>query len=247
MKNISLLLCGSLLIIANAARADTLWVPGTITISTNETILITAFTASGGKPGLTLMLDGIDISLGIFNGSAYALTQVLALTGPHSLYVTNNGNFSPPFSSSITFQRITNSPIQTIVTTAGTTNFINVATGRTIQLFPPMENSESILVQPPGSTNWFTIPLYGSFNPSPSITGPATIAIAVGTGTTATALSYYFTDEVVQFPPSGLLTVPAPILEVNIEKSFDLTNWTPVATFHTDAEAKAFYRLKMLK
>jgi hypothetical protein len=63
----------------------------------------------------------------------------------------------------------------------------------------------------------------------------------------ATALSYYFTDEVVQFPTGGLLTVPAPVLEVNIQKSYDLTNWTDIATFHTDAESKAFYRLKMLQ
>jgi len=132
------------------------------------------------------------------------------------------------------------------VTTAGT-NFITVASNRTIQLFPPMGNIDTLLVQPPSSTNWYNFPVYSSGYPSPSITGPATIAVAVTGGDNPTALSYYFTDEVVQFPPGGLLTVPAPILEVNIQKSYDLTNWTPVATFHTDAEAKAFYRLQMLQ
>lgn len=245
MKNIFFLLCGSLLIIANAARADTLWVPGTITIATNETILITPLggLSGPGGPNILLLLDGVDVSISPFG---YSVPGVYALTGPHSLIVTNRFG-SPQYFDFVTFQRITNSPIQTILNTAGTTNVINVSSGRTIQLFPPMGIVGSIMVEPPGSTNWLAFGTFSTY-PSPSITGPATFAVSVPVGSAqGTALSYYFTDEVVQFPPSGLLTVPAPILEVNIEKSYDLTNWTPVATFHTDAESKAFYRLKMLK
>src|SRR5208282_3009771 len=193
MKNISFLLCGSLLIIANAALADTLWVPGTITIATNETILITAFNVDDGPVELTLLLDGVDISFTPFVLQPQISPLVFALTGPHSLFVTNSSG-DASFSSSVTFQRITNSPIQTIVTAGGSTNFINVATGRTIQLFPPMGNAQALLVQPPGSTNWLTFPIYSSGYPSPSITGPATIAVAPSQTGIATALSYYFTD-----------------------------------------------------
>jgi hypothetical protein len=63
----------------------------------------------------------------------------------------------------------------------------------------------------------------------------------------ASILRYYFTDDVVQFPPSGLLKVPAPQIQVNGEKSYDLKKWMPAAVFHTEAETGAFYRLRMLR
>jgi len=106
----------------------------------------------------------------------------------------------------------------------------------------------TIKVQPQNSTNWFGCLNVRGF-PSTSISGPVTIAVAVQDlgNNLGTALSYYFTEDVVSFPPSGALTAPAPVLQVNIEKSYDFTNWIPTATFHTEAEAKAFYRLRMLQ
>jgi len=165
------------------------------------------------------------------------------------LEVTNLTQASVDFF--VSYQRITNSPIRTIVNNGTTTNFINVPAGKTIQLLPILGNTDqNILIQPQNSTSWFTWLPYSAGFPSASVTGPVTIEIA-GSGLSepgsGCALSYYFTSDVVQFPPSGLLNLSTPILEVNIQKSYDLTNWTPSATFHTDAEAKAFYRLQMLK
>ena len=234
MKNIFLLLCGALLIVANAARAEILFGPGTITIATNQTILITTL---GGDAALTdFYIDGVDVeyhdqlkNFGFF-----------ALTGPHNFVV------SPYFDDVfVSFQRLTNSSITTVVTGPNSTKFINVPAGKTILLLPPLGDFSTIKIQPQDSTSWFTWNASAGF-PSTSVPGPVTIRVATGSFE-GTALSYYFTDDVVQFPPNGLLTVPAPILEVNIEKSNDLTNWMPSATFHTEAEAKAFYRLKMLR
>ncbi|MEI6078690.1 MAG: hypothetical protein WCS94_24150 [Verrucomicrobiota bacterium] len=223
---------------------------GTIPIGTNETILITTVNVDGGfsLPDLVLLLDGSDVSIGAngFFGGEHNLP--LVLTGPHDL----NVSLKPPYSSSynffLTFQRITNSPIKTVVALINTTNFIDVPIGKTIQLLPPLGTARYIFVEPQGSTNWFHIAFTDGVQTA-SIAGPATIQVCPDSDYVpqALALSYYFPDDVVQFPPTGLLSVPAPILEVNIEKSYDLKTWLPSATFHTDAEASAFYRLKMLK
>lgn len=244
MKSQPLLLCGVLLLVANVARAETLFGPDTITIATNQTILITTM-AGGGmySPLHYLFLDGVEVS---FQQTSDLDMEpgFLAVTGPHSLVVTNE--FTSDFF--VSFQRLTNSPMRTVLTGPNATNFITVPEGKTVQLLHPLGDPRTIKVQPQHSTNWFGCMNVRGF-PATSISGPVTIAIAVQEfgNNQGTALSYYFTDEVVTFPPTGLLTAPAPVLQVNIEKSWDFTNWTPTAIFHTEAEAKAFYRLRMLK
>jgi hypothetical protein len=243
MKTISHLLCCSLLIVANAARAETLFGTGTIIIATNQTLLITTLAGTEMySPLIKLIMDGVDIT----PQPKSDLPGFLAVSGPHTLVVTNADEHSSEFF--VSFQRLTNSPIRTVLTVPNSTNFISVSAGKTIQLLPPLGAPRTIQVQPQNSTNWFACITLAGF-PSLSISGPVTIAIAVQDygNNLGTALSYFFTDDLVQFPPSGLLTVPAPILQVNVEKSYDFTNWTPTATFHTEAEAKAFYRLRMLK
>src|SRR6185503_20666085 len=154
---------------------------------------------------------------------------VLALTGPRRLSVTN-----PQGGVFLTFQRLTNSPIQTIVTGIGATNFINVPNGRTIQFFHYLGGGSgdgSLWFQPNDSTNWFQ--WHEDSPKTPSVSGPLTVRISPSSA--PAVWSYYVTDDVVQFPPNGLLTVPAPVLHVDIEKSYNLTDWIPTATFHTEA------------
>jgi len=233
MKSVSLLLCSSLLFITNAVRAETLFGGGIITVATNETILVTTLNWNFNVP-LMVNLDGIDITL---SGAWYYGGSVLAITGPRKLSVTN-----PQGGVILTFQRLTNSPVQTIMTGVGTTNVFNVPNGKTVQFFHFL-GERSLWFQPNSSTNWFQ--WYSDDAGTPSVSGPLMVRISPSSG--PAVWSYYFTDDVVQFPPNGLVTVPAPVLQVNIEKSYNLTNWIPTATFHTEAEAEAFYRLRMLK
>ena len=245
--------------LAVSVQAQTLFGPGTIIIGTNETILITTLNAGSDVPddgAPNLLIDGVDVSHYDHNPyGAIPSPGFYAITGPHTITVTNFGfsGSTNPNDFFVSFQRITNSPIHTVFVNgiSPSTNFINIPAGETIQLLPPLGNSSiPIMIQPQNSTNWFNWNPWNTSQgfPSASVTGAATIAVGSSQELNGgIALSYYFTGEVVQFPPSGLLNLSTPILEVNIQKSYDLTNWTPSATFHTDAEAKAFYRLQMLK
>jgi hypothetical protein len=242
MKTALLVVSGFLLIAANSYCTETLFGPGTIKIGTNETILITGMGSARGEVGPKLSLDGVDVTPDL---DFYVFANLIsAVSGPHNLVATNE-SLSDFF---ITFQRLTNSTITTIVTLPNATNVINVPEGKTIQFFSPLGDFYSIpaMVQPQESTEWVTLRfLWNSGLPYPCLAGVAKIRFS--TTTVANLYSYYFTDDVVQFPPRGLLSLPATILQVHIEKSSDLANWTPKAVFHTEAETGAFYRLKMLK
>jgi hypothetical protein len=238
LKSIILLVCGFLSIAANSFCTETVFGPSTIRVGTNEAILLTTIQAEGMPD---LIVDGVGLSTDSLPDFGDGPT--IALAGPHDLVVTNHTGAEDFF---VTFQRLTNSPIRTVMAVTAGEHFINVPTGKTIQMFPVLGKPEYITVQRQNSTNWIRC-FEGRYR-QPSIAGPVTVRVVFDPDYGwETAFSYYLTDEVVQFPPQGLLSVPAPILQVNIEKSYDLTNWTPKAVFHTDAEAKAFYRLKMLK
>jgi hypothetical protein len=208
-----------LLFLANSIPAETLFGNGATTIGTNETIIINYLSESGGQ----FYCDGQNLN---FN----SLSSIYAISGPHTIAVTNG---------LITFQRLTNSTIQTIILPEDATNMISVPAGKTIQFFKPI-GSLIATVTPSGSTNTYT--LGWDYN-CPTITGPATISLTVGYA----VVSFYFTDQVVQLPQQGFLNLPSPLLEVDVQKSYDLVSWTTTAAFLTDAEAGAFYRLKMLQ
>lgn len=221
--------CG---VIAASLQAETLFGPGTINIGTNEAILIN----SAGFPGsyFRFYLDGIEVG----HYTAFDENPRFAVAGPRILTITNSSTF-------VTFQRLRGSSIQTVITNPSLTNTINVPSEKTIQFFARIGDSDVVVdVFPPNSTNVYSL-LKSNEETHPSLTGPARIEARSGSG--PAVISYYLTDEVLQLPPEGLLLLPASQLEVHIEKSFDLTNWVKTAVFSTEAEAKAFYRLRMLK
>lgn len=234
MKKSLPLLCGVFLLVATSVSAETLFGPGTINIATNEAILINTIAGDDSGPN-TFYLDGL--AHFIRDVSSYRDARI-AIAGPRTLTISNH--------FLVTFQRLQGSAIKTAIFDVGTTNVINVPNGKTIQLFYNGDfTTLKIFVRNQGSTEVYPI-IYPKLGLHPAITGPATIEFSLEDNT-HTFVSYYFTDEVLQLPPSGFLSTPAPALEVNIEKSYNLTNWTPTAVFNTEAEAGAFYRLRMLK
>jgi hypothetical protein len=231
-----LLLLWSLLL---PSHAETLYGPGSISIATNEAILIT--TLGGGDPMMDIYVDGQQCSpdtMSLDRGFRYAIG------GAHTVTVSNN--------IYLTFQRLQGSSIKTIVLTnsgglpGGVTNFFYIPAGKTVQFFHPLAYMSSLqgYIHPEGSGNTYTLfsMMSSSDYPHPSICGPVIVEVS-GLG----VVSYYLTDEILQLPPQGFLQTPAPALEVNVEKSYNLTNWTPVGAFNTSAETGAFYRLKILK
>jgi len=220
---------------AACLHGETLFGPGTINIATNEAILIN--TLSGAQLSFHFHLDGLWVP----HSTDFEENPRYAIAGPRSVMITNSSHF-------ITFQRLRGSSIQTVVTNPGTTNRINVPNGKTIQFFAQIGSgySTEVDVFPLNSSNVYSIfELKSDYHPS--LTGPMRIEVWQPVTTTPAVISYYLTDDVLQLPPSGLLTLPAPKLEVQIEKAYDLTNWVNTAVFNTEAEAKAFYRLRILK
>ena len=218
--------------VTTGLSGETLFGPGTVNIATNEAILVNSMSLTRG--GYECYLDGFPIDFDIEYGKR---NERFAIAGAHSFSISNL--------AFITFQRLQGSSIKTAVVGSGTTNTINIPSGKTVQFFAPnitplMEAS----VLPNGSTNVYML-FSGDGYVHPSVTGPATITLTPSTRTYV--LSYYLSDEVLQFPPQGFLRNPAPQLEVNIEKSQNLTNWIVTGTFNTEAEAGAFYRLHILQ
>jgi hypothetical protein len=233
-------------------HAETLFSPGSITIATNQTILITTL---GGESYEETYLDGQPL---FFEGrSVSSAGTPYAIAGNHTLTLSNYIG-----SSFITYQLLNGSSIKTIVlnnsftNNGGTffngTNSIYIPAGKTAQFFAPIADSDfSALILPDGSTNVYNLFSFAQeWQPSysgPAVTGPVTIQFSITNSDYADVVSYYFTDEILQLPPQGFLNVPAPVLEVDVQKSYNLTDWTNVGAFNTSAEAKAFYRLQILQ
>jgi hypothetical protein len=240
-------ICGCLLAGAAAVRAETLFGPGTINIATNQAIVITTPPVSDMDNSIDFYLDGVamkfDLMMNGWNPRYF-------IAGPHALTLSNH--------CFITFQRLEGSAVKTIVCLYPSTNSIHVPAGKTIQFLARSRSENNGLRTTAVSTNSLDpYPLYYTSNPrndyagtsGPALSGPCDIYLILedtGYGSPL-FVSYYFTDEVLQLPPTGFQPTPAPALEVNIEKSNDLTNWTPTAAFNTDAEARAFYRLRIIK
>lgn len=235
---------GCLLAASAAARAETLFAPGTITIGTNEAIVITTPPTALMDPRLDFRLDGVamafDLTLSPWSPRYY-------IAGPRALTLSNH--------CFMTFQRLQGSAVRTVVCTAPGTNVVHVPAGKTVQFLARSRgNGFSAWVVSPDSPepypmNYISDPrMDGYGNPMPSLTGPCDVYLALEmTFDSALFVSYYFTDEVLQVPGAGFLSAEAPVLEVNIEKSHDLVHWTPTGAFTTGAEAGAYYRLRMLK
>ncbi|HEY9172576.1 MAG TPA: hypothetical protein VI136_09865 [Verrucomicrobiae bacterium] len=240
MNKLLPILCVGFFTLSPKLPAETVFGPGVVNIATNEAILINLVRTIVAPGGNDCYIDGLLTS--------FPLSMAwggMAIAGPRQLVLSNR--------IWVTFQRLQGSSVKTLLVKSGETDGINVPAGKTIQFFEPMGMTYSAghMVRPPNSAGY---PLFGESQGragietvgSPTVTGPAEIGIA-GSSTHAALISYYFTDEVLQLPPGGFTAAPAPALEINIEKSFDLTNWVPTGAFNTSAEAGAFYRLRILK
>lgn len=179
--------------ISPALRAETLCGPGTITIPTNQAIIIN--TVRTNVPGPNMATDtrlSVDPDNFIYFFTGAIQNPRFAIAGPRTLMFTNYWSGSPDLV--VTFQRVKSSAIKTIMCAGNQPNVVNVPAGKTIQFFDFLGNGNVIItIQPTNSADTFT--LFNSFNSGPvlysrpSATGPATITVSSGS---PTLVSYYF-------------------------------------------------------
>jgi hypothetical protein len=165
--------------------AETIYGTNTITIETNEAIIINFF-----GPYTELYIDGKYIDSDMFFG---CVNPRLAIAGHHTLTIGNTSG--EPTDALLTVQLLKSSVIKTLMLPiGGQTNSIVVPEGRTIQFYDLP--SADIYIQPAGSANSYA--LYGSSRLSesgythPSATGPAVITISYTGRDSAGFVSYYF-------------------------------------------------------
>jgi hypothetical protein len=237
---------GCLLAATAGGRAETLFGPGTINIATNEAIVITTPPVSDIDASIGFYLDGLAME---FDMGMNGWNPRYFIAGPHALTISNH--------YFITFQRLQDSSVKTVVCPNPSTNLIHVPVGKTIQFLARSrsQNNNGFRAMVVSTNSPEPYAMHYTSNPrgeyggssAPALSGPCDIYLVQDDFSSPLFVSYYFTDEVLQLPPAGFLPTPAPALEVNMEKSYDLTNWIPTATFNTEAEARAFYRLRLLK
>ncbi len=169
-----------------SACADTLYGPGTITILTNQAIVINTF---GGDTQFSIDGQSVDVNPNL------PLNPRVAIAGPHSVTITNADGWPSLF---ITFQRLKSSAIKTLITSGTQTNAVSVPPGKTIQFFDSLGQA-NISIQPTNSANVYNL-IGGQYsgesgNPSPytrpSATGAGIVAVSNFYGSVS-VVSYYF-------------------------------------------------------
>jgi len=183
------------LLAKTSACAETLYGPGTIIIPTNQTIVINTIGINA-----KLYIDGqfVDTNPAAFNVN----NPRFAIAGPHSVTTTDE-NGPDVF---VTFQRVKGPLINTVVTSGGQTNTVNVPAGKTIQFFDWLGRTElTVTIQPTNSVAKYNLVshVYNQFT-HPSATGPATVEISSVIGSTS-IVSYYFVSRPRTTPPTDLI------------------------------------------
>lgn len=79
------------------------------------------------------------------------------------------------------------------------------------------------------------------------LSGPLTITLWTPAYGPAAAISYYYSDDVVQFPTDGLTTKTGQLAQVNVEASGDLANWVSSAAFPVFDGSNTVYRLRIVR
>lgn len=220
-----------------------------LVIASNEVILISATRIQ--FPFLTaptfagqISMTGTIQSLGM---DSYCETP-LALAGPATLsFPADSGTNSIPVC--ICFQRIRGSSIQSLYVPGIGTNpvpSIEIPAGKTCHLFPAVSRNSggvgSINVNVQTTSNAVSgIRLRGR----EEFTGPVTLTFSDSGSWTSVAgavVSFYQTDDALNLP-NGVLQGPTGTFVITVEKSEDLTHWSPVMMQATGDSQKAFYRL----
>ena len=240
-RMLTTLSCAMVLLSVKPCSGETFFGPGVITIASNETIIVTTVLGYGAAG----TLDGKEWSIYYKPDTLnFDFMPIVggAITGPHIIEITNQ--------ACLTYQKLIGSAVKTFVVQAGTTNTITIPEGKTIRFFVPLgQGTVEGELNRGGQSLYLASSMWLLKNET--LSGPMTIRIwgqDYSDGRKCTfVFSYYYTDEIVQLPAQGVLPRLGQRAEVNVEKSGDLTNWTPTAAFLTTEGSNSFYRLRILR
>ena len=245
-------LVAALLQTAITANADTFIGPTSSTnhfiIGTNESILIDTveFASIGGSGSTSLVISNVSYTSPITYPLNIMPTSLapFAVAGPAELVFSN-------LSCYVHMTRLTNSSMQMIMwNKSNPTNIITVTipAGKTFQLFDNgyYVTSESYPpISIPATLSFGTQSFQTGIANGDLIQGPVTISFNPATISVTDPQvvgAYWFVENVFQNPNAVLLTGAPQIL---VQKSADLQNWVPVATFSATLGSNSFYRLQI--
>jgi hypothetical protein len=221
-----------LALISTLAHGETFIGPTTSTnrllVPTNSAIVITT-TLGEFTNGTQVVLQGYQFAQSYFapleSGSSYALA------GPAELIFTN--------SVAITYYRIVNSAIRS-QSIGNDPIGISIPTNKTMRLFGvPAPVNASFSRIGTGSVSFTLQP-----NQPAEFTGPGTLFLHSGVFPLGKFISYFFAEDGFVLPNQRGIAGPTGSYAIMVEKSFDLSSWSPVLLETISDAPQAFYRLR---
>jgi hypothetical protein len=199
-------------------------------VPTNSAIIITT-TLGDFTNSTQVVYQGSQFTQPYFapleNGTTYALA------GPAELIFSN--------AVLITYYQITNSAIYT-QTIANDPICITLATNKTMRLFGVPAPVNASFSQPGIGFVSFTL----QPNQPAEFTGPGMLCLNSGVfPPMAKFISYFIAEDGFVLPGQRAISGPSGSYAVSVEKSFDLSTWSPVLLETTSDPDKAFYRLRI--
>jgi hypothetical protein len=214
-----------------------------LVIASNEVILISAVRISsqnGGYGQINLNGTPLPFHYGQIEHDEEYSGSKFALAGPATLsFPAASGTNSVPVC--IGFQRIQGTSIKS--TAASANALMQIPAGKTCHFFSPIgaiENYNNLVAIQTSSDTVSNIYIAGG----EEFTGPVTLNLANfdPNYNSSWIYSFYLTDDSLALP-SGVLQGSTGSFVITVEKSTNLTNWSPVMVQATGADQSAFYKL----
>ena len=199
-------------------------------VSSNSAIIITA-TFGNFTNTTDVVLGGFQFTQSSFapleNGNSYALA------GPAELIFSN--------AVVISYYQVTNSAIRT-QSIGNDPIGIAIAPNKTMRLFGVPAPVNASFSRFGGSFVSFTL----QPNQPAEFTGPGTLALNSGVfPPMAKFISYFIAEDGFTLPNQRAIAGPSGSYAITVEKSSDLSTWSPVLMQNTSDPNKAFYRLRI--
>jgi len=212
-------------------------------IGTNESVFITTFRVNGVGP-IQIVKDGQVYSFQ--NGFSSEPIYPLAVAGPCEFIFTN--------SALVNFRRYASSSLVSIVLLPqANTNaefIVTVPTGQNIRFFSPIGHVSSGHAVLRRGTNAWTI---DNISRPDEFSGPLEVAFRGpkspedGQSPLPVLHTYGLSENAVVVPQGVAIQGPTGAFQVAVEKSGNLTNWSPAILQDIRDDQKAYYRLRITK
>jgi len=232
-----------LLVCCSLARAELFLGPTTpqnrLIVGTNEVIAVTGEVYNEYQPRVfSTFISPI--------GEYLVLPSFRYIAGPAEVIFTNH-------TAVVNFVRFTNSDIKTDVVSPSRSLEIDVPPGKRIKFLQPPVCTSIQLLQ--GGKLTPEAQFYAGdiiLHHSQEFSGPVKLFLRIpdycsSSVYTNKLITYSISDQAVILPTGSTLQAPPGILSVALEKSSNLTNWSPMIEQTTVSDSPTFYRMRIRK